>query len=132
MKPVDMKKENLKKTIEASDNDSLARRVAQILSLSGFGLMAFGFVTMLARQGTISMPGGAALPFPGVLRLAGEPISLAAMSLGILILAIVPATEVMVAEWRFIHRREILNILAALIVLMELLLSIGTGSRLFG
>jgi uncharacterized membrane protein len=61
------------------------------------------------------------------LELTHEPLSLDAMSVGILFLALLPAIRVLLASGEFMRRRETLSALAALIVLLELLVSIRAG-----
>jgi uncharacterized membrane protein len=109
------------------DEYSISQRVTQVISLAGIGLMVAGFGLRLMMHVSSSMPGKATLPIPDLIKLNQEPISLIAMSLGIFILLLVPSLRVLLAEWRFIRHREVINILAALLVLLELVFSIRLG-----
>ena len=104
-----------------------AQTVSRVVSLAGLGLMVAGLLIKVARIASVSVPGGSTLSFSGLVELTHEPISLDAMSIGILFLALLPAIRVLLASWEFIRRRETLNTLAALIVFLELLVSIRAG-----
>lgn len=112
----------------ASKKRSLnAQAVSRAVSLAGLGLMVAGLLIRLARMASLSIPGGSTLSLAGLIELTHEPLSLDTMSIGILFLALLPAIRVLLAAWEFIRRREALSTLAALIVLLELLISIRAG-----
>lgn len=113
---------------EESKKGSLnAQTVSRVISLAGLGLMVAGLLIKVARMASVSIPGGSSLSLVGLLELTHEPLSLDAMSVGILFLALLPAVRVLLASGEFIRRRETLSALAALIVLLELLVSIRAG-----
>lgn len=109
------------------DGSSISQRITQVVSLAGIGLMIAGFGLRLMMHVSSSMPGKATLPIPDLIKVNHEPISLIAMSLGIFVLLLVPSLRVLLAEWRFIRHRNVINILAALLVLLELVFSIRLG-----
>jgi hypothetical protein len=104
-----------------------AQTVSRVISLAGLGLMVAGLLIKVARMASVSIPGGSSLSLVGLLELTHEPLSLDAMSVGILFLALLPAVRVLLASGEFMRRRETLSALAALIVLLELLVSIRAG-----
>jgi uncharacterized membrane protein len=110
--------------------DGLEERMQKVslgVSLAGVGLMVAGFVDMLINKASSSIPGGSVLPLPMFIHLSRVPVSLVAMSAGIVLLAMLPALRVLLALWLYLRHREMLNFLAALIVFLELLLSIRVG-----
>lgn len=109
------------------DVSFISQRVTQVVSLAGIGLMIAGFGLRLMMHVSSSMPGKSTLPIPDLIKVHQEPISLVAMSLGIFILLLVPSLRVLLAEWRFVRHRETINIVAALLVLLELIFSIRLG-----
>jgi hypothetical protein len=104
-----------------------AQTVSRVVSLAGLGLMVAGLLIKVARMASVSIPGSSSLSLVGLSELTHEPLSLDAMSVGILFLALLPAIRVLLASGEFIRRRETLSALAALIVLLELLVSIRAG-----
>ncbi len=122
-----MKKSETEQETQTEIEDLSSQRAAQIVSLTGLGLMLVGFLTVLLKQMSLAIPGSASLPVSALVQAAHEPFGLTTMSLGILLLSLVPSLRVLLAEERFIRRREIINILAAGVVLFELFLSIHVG-----
>lgn len=104
-----------------------AQTVSRVISLAGLGLMVAGLLIKVVQMASISIPGGSTLSLAGLSGLTHAPASLDAMSIGILFLALLPAVRVLLASGEFIRRRETLSALAALIVLLELLVSIRAG-----
>jgi uncharacterized membrane protein len=114
--------------IEASgDLEEKMQKVSLGVSLAGVSLMVAGFGDMLVNKASSSIPGGSVLPLPMFIHLSQVPASLVAMSAGIALLALLPALRVLLALWLYLRHRDALNALAALIVFLELLLSIGVG-----
>jgi uncharacterized membrane protein len=109
------------------DLEERMQKVSLWVSLAGVGLMVAGFGDMLVNRASSSIPGGSVLPLPMFTHLSQVPASLVAMSAGIALLALLPALRVLLALWLYLRHRDVLNALAALIVLLELLLSIGVG-----
>jgi uncharacterized membrane protein len=115
---------------QAEAPDGLEERMQKVslgVSLAGVGLMVAGFVDMLINKASSSIPGGSVLPLPMFIHLSQVPVSLVAMSAGIALLALLPALRVLLALWLYLRHRDVLNALAALIVFLELLLSIRVG-----
>jgi uncharacterized membrane protein len=82
---------------------------------------------MLIGRASLSMPGPSALQ-PGVLKAgAPVPVALAVMSVGIVLLALLPILRVLLALWLYGRRRDMLNALAALVVFLELVISLRGG-----
>ncbi len=115
-------------TSETTDDlEATMQRISLIVSLVGLGLMLAGFVDMLIIGASFSIPGGSVLPLPRLTHPSQVPISLAAMSAGIVLLALLPSLRVLLALWLYLRRHNILNTLVALIVFVELLLSMRAG-----
>jgi hypothetical protein len=114
-------------TETCGDLDARMQQVSLIVSLVGLGLMLAGFVDLLLKHVTFAFPGDPVLPLPGFVHVSQVPVSLVAMSGGIVLLALLPAIRVLLALWLYLCRRSILNTLVALIVFVELLLSMRTG-----
>jgi uncharacterized membrane protein len=115
---------------EIKTPDDLEKRMQKVslgVSLAGVGLMVAGFVDALVNKAPLSIPGGSVLPLSMFIRLSQVPASLVAMSAGIVLLALLPTLRVLLALWLYLRRRDMVNTLAALMVFLELLLSIGIG-----
>jgi uncharacterized membrane protein len=123
-----MSEETTSSQVEAPDDlEERMQKVSLGVSLAGVSLMVAGFVDTLADKDSFSLPGGSVLPLPMFIHLSQVPVSLVAMSAGIILLALLPALRVLLALWLYFRRRDGLNTLAALIVFLELLLSIVIG-----
>jgi hypothetical protein len=109
------------------DLEATMQRVSLIVSVVGLGLMLAGFVDMLIIGASFSVPGGSVLPLLRLSYPSQAPASLVAMSAGIVLLALLPAIRVLLALWLYLRRHSVLNTLVALIVFVELLLSMRAG-----
>jgi uncharacterized membrane protein len=103
------------------------RKISLITSLFSLGLMIFGFVDVLIHGASLSLPGVAALS-PLMLK-AGRPIplGLAAMSAGIVLLSLLPILRVLLALSLYVRNRQVMNVIVALVVFVELLASARMG-----
>jgi uncharacterized membrane protein len=109
------------------DLEATMQRLSLIVSLVGLGLMLAGFLDMLILGTSSSIPGVSVLPLPRFTHPSQVPTGLAAMSAGIVLLALLPSLRVLLAMWLYLRRHSLLNTLVALIVFVELLISMGTG-----
>jgi uncharacterized membrane protein len=107
--------------------EALMQKVSLVVSLVAVSLMIGGFVGHLISRGAFIMPGEAVLPLSTLVQFSEIPVNLATMSAGIVLLALLPTVRVLLALWLYARRRNLLDTLFALIVLLELLLSIHTG-----
>jgi hypothetical protein len=103
------------------------KRASLIVSSVALALMIAGFLDTAVKPTPLSVPGASVLPFPAWTHLSQSPVSLIAMSVGIVLLALLPTVRVALALWYYVRRHDALNSVAALIVVVELLVSIGTG-----
>jgi hypothetical protein len=104
--------------------ETTMQRLSLVVSLGGLSLMVGGFVVKLLSGGIIlPLPGVSVLPLATLVHPSPGSVSLDMMSVGIVLLALLPTARVVLALWLYLQRWEVLNILAALIVLLELLLS---------
>ena len=103
------------------------RKISIVISALGLGLMVFGYVDIAVHGASVSIPGASAL-LPKAFK-PGARISwgLATMSLGIIVLSLLPVLRVLLALLLYLRDRQALNIAAAIIVVVELLVSFGTG-----
>lgn len=123
-----MHKETISSNNQTSSDLEIAMQwVSLVISMVGLGLMVAGFIDMLIVGASFSVPGGSVLALPRLTHPSQVPVSLAVMSAGIVLLALLPALRVLLALWLYLRRHNILNALVALIVFLELLLSMRAG-----
>ncbi len=103
------------------------RKVSQVISLTGLGLMILGLIDYFRHGYVIIIPGFSVLPLRELLHLQGTTFALEAMSFGIVLFALLPTLRVILALWTYTRQQKWLNALAALIVFLELLFSIRAG-----
>jgi uncharacterized membrane protein len=110
-----------------NDLETKMQKISLVTSLVGVALMAFGFADLIIQGGSLSIPGMAALS-PLMIE-SGTRISssLLAMSAGIVVLALLPILRVLLALALYLRKRQVLNVVVALIVFVELLLSVRAG-----
>jgi uncharacterized membrane protein len=103
------------------------QKISLVTSLVGLGLMVFGFADVILHGASLSMPGMAAMS-PQLIE-SGARISpgLLAMSAGIVVLALLPILRVLLALSLYLRKRQALNVMVALLVFIELLVSVRTG-----
>jgi uncharacterized membrane protein len=111
-----------------NDLESTMQKLSLVVSLLGLSLMTGGFMLRLVNHLTWSLPGMAVLPMTILLHPSPDVFSLEAMSVGIVLLALLPTARVILALWLYLRRRNWLNSLAALIVLAELFFSMRAGT----
>jgi uncharacterized membrane protein len=109
-----------------SDLESRMQKISLVTSLIGLGLM-FGFVDMLAHGTSLSIPGTTALSLPMIKCGTRIPLSLLTMSVGIVVLALLPIVRVLLALSLYLRNRQVLNVVVALLVFIELLVSVRVG-----
>lgn len=106
--------------------ESAMRGVSRVMaSLAGL-LMLAGFVLLWVHDGASTAPGPVALPLTALLRPAAQPAAWA-MTLGILVLAVVPLVRVVLALLLYVRARQGATALWTLVTLLELLFSMLTG-----
>jgi uncharacterized membrane protein len=110
-----------------SNLEARMQKISLVTSFVGLGLMAFGFVDVLLRGTSPSIPGMVALSLATLESGAQIPLGLAAMSAGIVVLALLPILRVLLALSQYLRNRQVLNVLVALLVFFELLVSARTG-----
>ena len=109
------------------DLEARMQKISLLTSVISLGLMAFGFVDMLIHGTSPSIPGIAALSplmFKSATRI---PLGLATMSAGIVVLALLPILRVLLALSLYLRNRQVLNVVVAFLVFIELLVSVRTG-----
>ncbi len=113
---------------EAQGNlEAKMQKLSLATSLIALGLMLFGFVVMLIHGTSLSIPGVVALS-PLMLKSGMRiPLGLAMMSAGIVILSLLPILRILLALSLYLRNRQVLNVMVALIVFIELLVSVRSG-----
>jgi uncharacterized membrane protein len=109
------------------DLEARMSKISLLTSAIGLGLMAFGFADMLIHGASLSIPGTTALSLPAIESGAGIPLSLLAMSAGIVVLALLPVVRVLQALSLYARKGQLLNAVVALLVLIELVVSARAG-----
>ncbi len=103
------------------------QKVSLLTSAIGLGLMVAGFLYTFFSGASLSIPGASTLQ-PAVFKTNTPiPAALALMSGGIVLLALLPIARVLLAAWLYGRRRDILNASVALVVFIELLISLQGG-----
>lgn len=97
-----------------------SRAVLIAIITAAMGLMLIGLLMETRQAGPFSLPGPAALS-PGQITHGGSiQAGLVTMSVGILLLALLPDLRVLFSIRQFIQRHETVNLIAAIIVFIEL------------
>ena len=110
-----------------NDLETKMRTISLVISLTSLGLMGFGLADVLFHGTSLSLPGMAALS-PLMLKTGQIPLGLAAMSAGIVLLSLLPIVRVLLALSQYMQSRQMLNVLVALLVFIELLVSARIGT----
>ena len=103
------------------------RRLSLVMSLAGLGLMCAGLTDMLITGDPFSLPGLAVVPLKPLIWGHTAPLGIMLASAGVLLLGLLPAVRVVLAIWLFIRAHNPGGTLVAVVVLMELILSIHLG-----
>jgi uncharacterized membrane protein len=103
------------------------RTISLLVSMVGLGLMLFGFVDMVIHGDSLSIPGATAWSPLLVRSATPATASLIAMSAGIVVLALLPILRILLSLAVYLRSRQVLNVVVALIVFVELLVSVRTG-----
>jgi len=100
------------------------QRVSLVVSVIAVLLMTGGFLEFaVAPEDSLALPGAAAVPPGQLLHPTVHTLGIDLMSLGILILAMLPAIRVLLALAIYVRRHAWQNAMAAVSVLFILLLS---------
>ena len=107
--------------------DKLSQSISRYMSLTAIVLMGVGMGITFYSQRSLFLPGGPSLSLDALYHFGGQPAGLASMSLGILILAIIPISRVVIALGLYLHDHTWVSALIATLVILELVLSIRIG-----
>lgn len=100
-----------------------SKMILRILALISIGLMLFGLTDSLLQTGSFSFPGPATMSIDQITHALSSNKDLVMMSSGIILFALIPSLRILLGINQFIHKHEIINLIVALIVLMELTVS---------
>ncbi len=109
------------------DIESAARTVSFVVSTASLILMLGGLLDLGMQGYGFNLPGRPTVPLTLLVRLGGLPAGALAMSAGIILLALLPAIRVFLALGIYIRRRDRLDALIAIVVILELLVSMHIG-----
>jgi uncharacterized membrane protein len=102
--------------------------VSLVVSLVSLALMCFGLINMIFNGDSFSLPGIAAVAMHPLISLQPAPLGLSLASTGVLLLGLLPAIRVLLAVWLYMRSRNLFGTMVAVVVLLELMLSIRLGS----
>lgn len=122
------KQEQLSNNDPSQQLEGTMQKVSRVVSLTGLGLMLAGLLGYFSNSTNFSIPGEPVIPMQNFLQAGGDPLSLLLMSAGILLFALLPLLRVLLALWTYGSKKAWLNMLASLIVFLELLLSMSAGA----
>ncbi len=102
------------------------QKVSRVVSLAGMGLMCSGFIEMVlnATDSSLALPGAAVLPLKNLIHLQTSSLGLILASAGVIVLCLLPAVRVILALWLYLRLRDLFNTLIAVVVFLELMVSI--------
>ncbi len=103
------------------------KRISLWVSLLSMALMISGFILLLLAKNKYLLPGVAAFPIHVFFHLPFRSFDLALMSIGIILLGLLPAARLVLALSVYLFARDVKNVLVGLLVFLELLLSFGLG-----
>lgn len=109
--------------IPAADLETRMQTASLAASLLALALMTVGFVGLLISGAAPAIPGRSAVPLFELLRIHGGSPNLLLMSTGIVLLSLLPILRVVLAMRLYVRQWNVLDACTALIVLLELLLS---------
>lgn len=103
--------------------ERVMRRIATVVSIVAVALMIVGYAGAFLPNALPPIPGAPALPPQKIFTLQGDGWGLWAMSTGIFLLALLPPVSVLLAFAFFVRKRRLLDAAVALVVLLELFIS---------
>lgn len=103
------------------------RRSSLAVSVVAVLAMLLGLGVIIATGSLEALAGEPAIPVSSWLHPTGASFGLFATSLGIVLLALLPGLRVLLAAALYAGRRELADAAVALVVLVELLVSMFTG-----
>lgn len=107
-----------------SDVQLAMHRVSVTFALAALLLMGAGFATYVVTcHNPLVLPGDAAIPLEELLHLERPCFGLALMSVGIVVLGLLPGARVLLSLVLYVQRRAWADVFAAVGVLLVLLLS---------
>lgn len=107
--------------------DAQMRTVSQAVSTAALTLMIVGFAAATLNGPTAKGLDEPVVPLGQLVRSAAGSWPFAAMSVGIALLALLPSARVLLAAWAYLRQRNLTDVIVALLVLAELILSATLG-----
>jgi len=119
---------SFEKLLRMDENEAMMHLSQVVFALASLLMIAGGIE--IAVTGGVRFPGTPAVPIMDLLRLSFSSTGLELMSLGIVLLAVLPSLRILVVITIYIKQRRWFDVLTALVVLL-ILLSGTSLSRLF-
>ncbi len=107
--------------------DAHMRTVSQAVSAVALTLMIAGFAAAMLSGHNAKGLDEPVVPLGQLVRSAAGSWPFAAMSVGIALLALLPSARVLLAAWAYLRQRKLTDVIVALLVLAELILSATLG-----
>lgn len=101
-----------------------SRTILRIMAGAAIGLMLIGLFDGPGQASQFSIPGPATMSIGQITHSGASQAGLVMMSTGILLFAVLPSLRVLFGINQFIRHHEVINLIAAIIVFIELTLGI--------
>lgn len=98
--------------------------ILRVVALVGIGLMILGFAYGLLQPAGYSFPGPPTMSVVRITHAVFPMRGLVMMSVGVIIFALIPSVRILMGIFNFLHQHEIIDFIIAVIVLIELTVSI--------
>lgn len=113
-------------TAEA-DIEAAMRKTSLVVSIIALALMVGGRAQIAAFGATSAgIAGYSVVPLSQLLHPLNHPLGLVAVSVGVVLLCLLPAVRVVLALWTYVRQRCLFDALIALLVLLELFIGMQT------
>lgn len=106
-----------------ADVESTMQKVSLVIAVVASTLMIAGLIGLAAAGNSLSLPGPSVIRLNVLVGLGGGPWGLIAMSAGIVLLGLLPAVRAFLAMTLYLRQHDLLDTVASLIVVLELLFS---------
>ena len=110
-----------------ADPERRMARLSLLASAAALALMLTGFVMLLVSGEPYHLPGARALPLHAMLQPPQPALAVDVMSLGIVLLLVLPVLRIMISMIPFVRRREWFDVVVTLVVFLELVFSMFSG-----
>ncbi len=110
-----------------ADPERRMARLSLLASAGALALMVTGFVMLLVSGEPYQLPGARALPLHAMLHPPRPALAVDVMSLGIVLLLVLPVLRIMISVIPFVRQRHWFDAVVTLVVFLELVFSMFSG-----